>query len=261
MFAPDKVGKTNSWMSILQRTTVNFWVGDSDRAFWDNLPEFDGIDTNRVHLYDSLYSWEDWIRFGEDALEGSKPDDWVVIDRADMLREAAQAYWTEEVEGSEVGDWYLKTEKELKEVNERRRARGRSELGIQTEINWQFVNNLYYNYLMKLHLRLRDQHMFICSSANQIITEGGWAEKDQRVLAKFGDVGMKPGGGKGLPAIPSTILFLNMYAGNRELTTIGDRGRERKFKLDKKKYVDFVVSYLMPVAGWKIVEDNEGEEE
>lgn len=115
VFGGPGTGKSYQALKIAQFVApVRVHVIDSEGAYPRLLrTEFPGLEN--VVLY-PVSSWPEWRQAMETVISEAQEGEWVVVDRADMAWEAVQEFYTEEVFGDEVGDWFLQARKEFQQL-------------------------------------------------------------------------------------------------------------------------------------------------
>ncbi len=182
------------------------------------------------------YEWVEYMDALKRSVLAITNDDWLVIDLANPAWDAVQDFYVDLIFKQDSADFYLAA-----------RETGKKGAPLDGDKDWSNINRLYREFSQPL-LRLRG-HLFLCTGVKAVQTEGGRIDpKDVRVT--FGPHGVKPEGQKQLPHMAHTILLLKEFTpGVWQTTTVKDRERER---LTGATVSDFVMQYLVPVAGWKL---------
>lgn len=108
-------GKSYQFLKIAQFVAPSrCYVLDTDDAY-PRMLETDFRDLENVEVY-PVFEWDDWKATITDVLARAKPGDWICIDRADVLWEAAQDYFIQQVFGEDTGDFFLRARKELEQT-------------------------------------------------------------------------------------------------------------------------------------------------
>ena len=231
-------GKTNAYMTIakwLDQTGApgQMYVIDCDyKAALDpnaTLPN--------VHIYDELEHWVDYKETAKKCREQGVrgQGDWLVVDMADKVWNAAQAGYTEMTFGMEVDDFYIAWRKED--------TKGGNPFNADWGKDWQAINRLYDGFMYNVTR----------FPGNVVITTGIEAirddEKDKDIIKLFGKWGVRPAGQKRLGHLAADTLLLSNTNSGYKYTCIRPTGRE-EFK--NEPLTDFVMDYLVKRAGWTL---------
>lgn len=234
-------GKSYQFLKVAKFVApARCYVLDTDGSYPRMLEtEFKGL--NNVEVY-SVFEREEWKRAIEDVLSKAGSGDWVCVDRADVLWDETQDFYTREVFGEDIGDYFLRARAEYE------RARGKSKEGFVALDGWKdwgVINRIYrqlWNELIKPNAPF---HLYVAATAELL-----GKKEEPETVETFGWIGYKPGGQKHLPYGVHTVLFFDCpNKGEWRVTTVKDRGRRY---LDKQKLVDLAYQYLVGVAGWKV---------
>lgn len=242
-------GKTYNWFTIANDTPddVKFYVIDTDQTV---LPYVESDEFG--HLADRIeveepWEWPDYIEFlkraGKEAktrarkhwTKGRRSDDWLIIDMASEAWDAVQTYYSDQVFGEDIGDFWLEYRKQA-EAGE-----SGSMSAFDGNTDWQAIKKLYKQF--KKHVTRFPGHVYLATG------EKKYAEHLENEATKrdFGGKqakGFKPEGEKTLGHMTRTVLRAHNY----RYTTIKDRQREPQ---QGRKVESFAKDYLMRVAGWK----------
>lgn len=230
------VGKSHQFLKIARFVApAKCYVLDSDDSY-PRLLETEFADLTNVTVY-PVFEWEDWREAIKDALSKAAPGDWICVDRADVLWEAVQDYFTREVFGTDIGDFFLRARKELE------KSKDKSLTPLDGWRDWGVINRLYKQVWNKLIMPNMPAHLYVATAPSQI------EKQDEEDIQKtFSFLGVKPAGQKHLPHGVHTILYLDHVKDGWRVTTVKDRGRKH---LDKQKLIDLAYQYLVSIAGWK----------
>ena len=203
-------------------------------------------------------AWEDWLEAAERFAAKIGPDDWLVIDRIDLAWAAAQDYYVRRVFGVDSAEFFLQFAADL-EANPRfskdgnRITEGSPLAGAHGQ-RWdhikrtyaQFVSNaLFPRTTVKERTWGHPGHVLACAGEKDVNRE----KDDAQTVSAYGGFGKKPAGEKNLPSQFHSVLWLSGVPGDWRYST----GRER----EGREYVrgagmgDFVLTYLVGVAGWE----------
>jgi len=242
MFAGEKVGKTTALLEIATRIDGRVFMMDSDDTFDASVGDFPELEQHldRFTIY-RPDDWEDYRRYGNEAVIKAQEGDWISVDRVDPGRQHVTDHFIEQIYGQNAASWVVETLRDKRDEGKKG--------SINTEIPWSNINSAWYSWVNYLH-RKSKAHIFWACNAKKLIKEGMFAD-DSRLIDLYSEVGHKPGGGNDLGYIPHTILYMNKGPdGTRYLTTIGDRGRKNSF-LNAEEMGSFFNTYMIPVAGWR----------
>jgi hypothetical protein len=265
-------GKTRVWLSIAKKyeqlkSIGVFYVQDTDMAVrrmvgeadflllqpvtqflipeaqanpnapvkWVPDPSLPVVDKPRLVVYEP-YEWPEYVSAMQASARVATNDDWLVVDLANPAWDAVQDEYIDHVFKKDSVDFYL----EARIANKKGGA-------LDGEKDWQHINRMYREWSKHL-LRFRG-HIFLCTGVKAVTSDGNRADpKDVRIT--FGGIGLKPEGQKHLWHTAHTIVHLvEFMPGQWQMSTPKDRERE---KLVGKPLKDFVMDYLVPVAGWKL---------
>lgn len=239
-------GKSTAWLAIAEwiaktNAESRLWVVDTDMA-WEAMRPDDGhLDSIVEHF--PIYEYEDYRPAVHKIRENASKDDWYVLDRGDVLWDSAQEGWSAAVEGKDIDEFFLL-----------HRSQGTSPGGDYGS-NWVQIKRMYRAMGIDLITRFRG-HVLVCCAAEQVREKKGQFGDDADVFAKYQSVGMKPAGEKKLAHLFHTELFLVESPSGYRMSTMKERkpfaGEGRGAVKGKPVSPDFVMSYLIGVAGWKL---------
>lgn len=269
MIAPSKIrerilligtfgtGKSEAWYKIAEwhrksKPTARFFIGDSDRFSADRILEEYGDGTEikmgglvfrqygNCYVYD-LDEWDSFMAFVKFASENALPDDWTIVDMIGAAWTRVQDSYTDMVYGKDIVEFYV--EKKRKNVTEG--GKPAHAMADAYGSNWQVINKMYGAFTQLL-LRNRG-HVLACTPAEKI------GEKEEGdVVREYGKFGYKPVGQKHMGHLFHTVLLLQQGQKGWSFSTLRDRKREGK---TAQPLSDFVLNYLVGVAGWKLGEE------
>jgi hypothetical protein len=233
-------GKSEAWCAIAKwlaqgKSENVLHVLDTDQAV-DRLVEGQPYEA-KVQPYD-LFEWDDYINSIEKATKAAHPNrsDWLVLDMADKAWEKVQDHYIEKAFGRSADEHFLQW---------KTAGNSGSPLAGEYGANWQVINKLYANFMGKL--TRFPGHVLACTPVDSINAK---EEKSKEVLDTYGRFGAKPRGQKALGHQFHTLLLTQQKSkGEWVYTTVKDRKRA---ELAGEKVADFVTSYLVKVAGWKL---------
>jgi hypothetical protein len=199
------------------------------------------IDCGDNVVIHQVEEWDDYLKVVKEIREVSRSQDWLVVDRLDEVWEKAQAGYSEKVFGKEIDEWFIEYKRDHGE--------GHAFSG-EYGTNWGIIKRMHAAFTTEV-LRFKG-NVLVTTTAEPVVepNRDGKGGDDKDVRAEFGKFGVRPGGEKRNGFKFHTILLLaEARQGSWIYTTIRDRSREQQ---KGKKMTDFVVSYLVGVAGWKL---------
>jgi hypothetical protein len=235
-------GKSKSWNDIAQwarkgDAPYQFYVLDTDKACERMEEEFDSY--HNV-IWEDVWDWPEFIGSIDKFTNKASRDDWLIIDMVDKAWEKVQDYFVEQVHGTGAAKWFLDFKKEGGSAHPLAGGYG---------INWTIINKQYADFVGKF-LRWPG-HILCATPADTVQKPTNTSSGDSsEILANYGRYGVKPRGQKHLGHLFHTVLWTHQAGEEWKLTTIKDRGGRKG--LGSVKWSDFVGTYLVPVAGWKL---------
>lgn len=236
-------GKSHAWLSIAQLaqatgSPAKFYVLDTDFATERMLETaFDNL--NNIELTIAA-SWQKCEEFAKLVTKPGliKPrQDWIVVDMIDITWSLVQSYFTDEVFGEDIGQYFL----------EARKAMGDSKKGGLSALNgwtdWQVINKLYQSFINRVFFEPQ-AHLYLTAKADAIDA----AKDSPEIISTYGAFGIKPSGQKAVGnQVQTVMLFKTPKFGDWRISTIKDRGRAY-FTGDS--LTNFATQYLVDKAGW-----------
>ncbi|MEM3646835.1 MAG: AAA family ATPase [Thermofilum sp.] len=231
-------GKSYQFLKIAQFVyPQRCYVLDTDGSYERLMEtEFSGLDNVVIYL---VFDRDEWANAVEEVLANASNDDWVCIDRADVLWDATQDYYIQEVFGEDMADFFLRARKEMVENKDKKFV------PLDGWKDWGVINKVYRSLWNRLTRPDVPFHLYVATSAVEVESND-----DKLIKRTFNFLGVKPGGQKALAHGVHTVLYLD-YVGKGDgwrVTTAKDRGRKY---LDHQKLVSLPHQYLMAVAGWR----------
>jgi hypothetical protein len=235
-------GKTHSWATIakfyrLTETSGTFYVisceHDTVARLRDGYPPSDtdpGFDANVV--FEDVHNWGELVALTDKYLPQVTADDWLVIEGVDKPWTYIQSLW-HQTKGT---------------IEDSADPFALQEAG---EVDWVRVNAVYRNWLVPI---LRSSgNLFACAPQEAVRVPTGkpkeWADSKQ-VVEMFARFGYRPAGQKDLGFQFHTVLLMNNPRhGSYTVTSVDDHTRTL---LEDAPIGDFVLNYLVPVAGWEL---------
>ncbi len=269
LYGPLGTGKTSSYLKIAQwlqqtKSPNQVYVIDTDFALkrmlsknekyrnltnlhyyectkWDivddNNKEKNGRDKRRNKDGATGYV----VPTTEKILSVIQPNDWFVVDFSDATWSMVQAWFTNKVYGKDIDDHFLlmrmEIQKTLKDGQKPKQSAAFSGRG-----DWPIINKIYFAWRDRILL----QHDFnVVLTAKETDIEDDDKTKTKKLFRRFG---VKPSGQKDMAHMMHTVLYTDKDDGHI-ITTVKDR---ENVYLDQEPISDFVLGYLVKVAGWKL---------
>lgn len=240
-YGPEGAGKTYAAFCVMDKTPGKAWYLDSDQTV---MPYLDG--ERFSHLQDKMefaepFDLGEGLEFVEKARQNGGQDDWLVIDRADWVWDAAQEEFSDKVFGTDIDEHMLTYRQSWENQKDKNKA-GNPFDGFT---DWTVIKKRHQRF-MKNVLRFPGHVMMI--AAEKKIIEG---MEDGNTVRAYGGEGYKPAGEKNNGHLVRSVLRLQ---GNNAKTwrvrTVKDREREQ---LDGVMLGDFALDYLVAVGGWQML--------
>jgi hypothetical protein len=239
-------GKSTIWLAIAEwifktGAEAKVWAVDTDMAWEAMRPEDGHLDPIVQHF--PIYEYEDYRPAIHKIRENASRDDWFVLDRGDVLWDQAQEGWSAAVEGKDIDEFFL--------IHQQRGTAPGGDYGS----NWVQIKRMYQGMGVALVTRFRG-HVLVCCAAEPVREKKGQFGDDADVYAKYQSVGMKPAGEKKLSHLFHTELFMVESPSGYRMSTMKERkpfgGDGRQTLKGRMVTPDFVMSYLIGTAGWKL---------
>lgn len=215
------------------------YVIDTDMAAWHICPDISEECVREV---------QDWPEYME-AIEHFRPlatrDDWLVIDRIDPAYKAAQKQYVQQTFGKDFADFFQQWK-----MDSSGEAKG-NPLADGYGSNWQVINAMYDSFMLENVLRWPG-HVIACAAAEPIKMpdKNGQNGDPQMIIDAFGRFGVKPAGQKMLGFQFTTVMKMTPKRdGTYTMTAMKQINRPPVLDV---KVDDFVMDYLVQVAGWKL---------
>jgi hypothetical protein len=240
-------GKSSAWLSLASwaedtDTALTIHLGDTDHAY-DAVADIPEISSHVSCTDLDVNEYPQWLEWAKETRVKVSRDDWVVVDMIDKAWLGAQThFWYQMSNGDPLADVYLRNQKAIDSKGEDGEYMGGSH-----GANWGIINKYYGAFFQQVVSM--PCHVMCIAPAAQIRDDSKPEEKNQW------KIGWKPQGQKDLPHGFHTVLFAAetadrgwVYTSIRERGPIGRVGRRM---LKGERVEDFVVTYLMGVAGWR----------
>lgn len=186
----------------------------------------------------------------EDYKVPIKDQDWVVVDKGNAAWDTVQRYFTTEVFGEDMGDYFLQMRKEIQKRGGKDRF-GKVATSVAPEAfdgwkDWSVMNKLYFDWIYPIVYRI-PCNVYVATDVERLDR----GEKDTEILTLFGDLGVRPSGQKKLGGQMHSIFLLIPGEDKWFITTAKDRAGRPYFK--KVPLVSLYRQYLQAKAGWPVV--------
>lgn len=238
-------GKSSIWLNIarwMENTNAQGKVRVIDTDFaWEAYRPTDGSLDNRIVVADA-WDWKDFTPAAQRLTRAKdiSPDDWLVVDLVDKVWSKAQQGFFEYLTDRPFDEFLADAQKN--NVN----------VGGEWGSNWGVINKMYSGFMDNI-MRWRG-HVLCCAPEAEVRQpdRAGKGGDSEQIRNLFGRVGVKPQGQKDLPHIFHTVLLMQAAGSvaSPEWRMLSVKDRERAL-LKGEKVDQFVLSYLMKVAGWK----------
>lgn len=166
-------------------------------------------------------------------------DDILYVDRIEAAWSAVEDDWTGRVFGRSSAQVFLEYHQE------HRGEKGGSPLADAYGSKWSSIKKVYREWWMKV--RRWPGHIIVCGDSTPLKREGNSAD-DAVTIQTFNRFGVRPAGEKNMWKEMHSILLMGNTAQGWVITTMRDRNRR---ELVAVPHTDFVMNYLVPVAGWR----------
>lgn len=227
-------GKTYAWFQWARALKGNVYVIDTDQTVIPYLESEEFAEVGDRIEYEEPVEWPEYIEAAKKFRKAMGPDDLFVLDMASEPWTAVQQYFSDQVYGKDLGDYWLDHMRDLAKDG----GKG-SKNPFDGVTDWQAIKKMYRHF-MALVVRMPG-HVYLATGEKAVVSHLDGAEV-QRQYAKSN--GFKPEGEKTLGHTAHTVLRFN----NQRITTVKDRQRE---DLKGVQFTDFSRDYLIKVAGWR----------
>jgi hypothetical protein len=262
-YGPAGTGKTTNLLNIakfahLTKADMRFHIMDSDFAMdrmitgypelpfgiW-NDPNFPITADTILNIY-PVFMWREYTAALDYIQRVARPQDWVAVDFISNAWSAVQDNFVEEVFHQDVGQYFLKVRKTLKDD-------AKSLGALEGWVDWQVINPMYKSWANKLLFRGR--YNLYCTAKSDNLSNDKKPTEDAQTRSLFLKYGVKPVGQKDLPFQFHTVLL----SGRRDVpgqpvqrTISAVKDRERP-ECEGLVVQNFTTDYLVNVAGWALV--------
>lgn len=241
LYGPAGSGKSDAAYSFAKRIVEadgTAFIIDNDFSYarqmeLDPPSAFENVSLKETYPDD----WVATIDGIENACEKGSRNDVLIIDSMTPTWQACQEWYTEQVFGSSMDEFFLNARKEMK---------GNRVEGFDGWKDWSVINKVYGR-IYRLISRFPG-HVILTAELDQM-----QGTEDQEMVGLFGPYRTKPRGQKRLPHTVNTIVLLKKdRAGSFKMTVVKDRGREREDKVEDETFDDFFRDYMIATAGWRL---------
>ncbi len=241
-------GKTRAWLTIADlyvktKTPGKFYLIDTDDTYWASVEEFPKVMESNIVEAKFVYDFPSYQQAAKEFASKATPDDWIICDLFDKGWEEVQNYYSEQVFGSDKGDFFLTKRKEMEQARKNKNFQP-----FEGWVDWTVIKPLHAEWANNVIFR-HPAHVFLAAGMKPVSRKND--TKD--TIEIFGHIGAKPGGEKGLAAhgVNTVIMFTQTKTGEGwSLDTAKDRGGRQA--LLKAPVRSFAMDYLVKVAGWKL---------
>jgi hypothetical protein len=230
-------GKTEGWMRLALRfKAAQFYVIDTQLSAERSLQAYPSV--QNVTIYPAV-DWLEYRAAQKEIEKLSQPNDWAVLDMADMSWPAVQREYVDGMFDKELGDYWLEARRKLTES----KAAKKGFPVLDGWKDWSVINKMYDDFMFSLVYRVK-ANLYMTAMATPVSEDD---EKEIREL--YGPYGLKPAGQKALGHQPDTVLLLAHSERDRwTYTTIKDRGG-RKY-VERAPLINFALQYGV-IASWR----------
>lgn len=240
VYGNEGTGKTRAWLDIAalsQRSGSDamFYAIDSEVAAIPRMLSGETFrDLTNVH-HEPVSDYPEMFQAIRALADKVRPNDWLILDRADAMWEMAQDHYVDLRYGRTMGEqwlsWVTTTGGDTR--------KGRL---LEGDTDWGTINKLYRDLTTPV-VRLQG-HLFMTAPARKV------GERDEQGIRDvYGRFGFRPEGQRHLGHLSHTTLLLNK-TGQEEWRITSVKDRERKL-LEGEVVQRFSTAYLIKVAGWR----------
>lgn len=246
-------GKSTTWIKWSERMERTF-VLDTDFATERMLAgDYEGevkIGDVEWTKYGPVHvliprEWEDYRAFGKFTKRHTTKQDLIVVDMTDKPWDVVKQDVVERVFKVEIDELYLD-----KKITAHEAGKMSSPLADAHGNLWDVINKRYKTFQDDVFYMSRG-HILGCSPVSAVDRE----RDSDETLGFPSKWGVKPTGQKNIGHVWHTVLLLSDTKDGHKMTTLKERSikgvPDREFKV-AEVYEDFVLDYLVLVAGWKM---------
>lgn len=269
IYGNGKVGKSFCWLDIAEwmyrkKPAVNhpvMYLIDIDRT-WDKAYDngYAELEKGGFVIPYQPSDFPSMMDVSREVRVKASHGDWIVIDMVEYPWEKAQHYYIQSVMGDEPENYFLEMRKEVKKAEADDKGH-KAQFGGHEGMDWIFITKVYKQFEIPLTMESRAHVMSVTGEKQLNVNRG--ATVDQIKQTKHAGK-MWPAGQKGILHRHDTIMRMTRRAnGQRQLTMIGDRNRERIWEEkmgsrtlniddDPAHKRAFAKRYLKDIAGWRV---------
>ena len=259
VFGSFKTGKSFLWLDLANtywksgNLEPTFYVIDTDFGVGKMLDEgYQHLeDDGMLKVYNPM-DFTELMEASRDIYKKAKRGDWIVIDMINYPWEEAQTFYTNNVFGDNMENYFVQMRKEVvaKDGHDKRSYGG------YEGTDWGFITKIYKQFEFPLTMKSL-ANVFGVTEERKL--DGGRGDSPDKLKQFKAAGGMAPVGQKGIGHRFDTIARMTRRTnGQRQLTIVGDKGREESYwakqdntiiNIDEPPRV-FARRYLVDVAGW-----------
>lgn len=245
-------GKTRAWLTIADlyvktNSPGKFYVIDTDDTYYASVEEFPAVYDSGIVEAEVVYDFPSYRKAADMFKEKATPDDWIICDMFDKGWEEVQNYYSEQVFGSDKGDFFLSMRKEMEES----KKKAKNFQPFEGWTDWTVIKPLHAEWANNVLFRHK-AHVFLTAGVKPVSRSGGMKDSKD-IIEAFGHIGAKPAGEKGLAAhgVNTVLMFSQAKTGEEWVVdTAKDRGG-RKIMV-REPIGNWAMNYLVGVAKWKL---------
>jgi hypothetical protein len=245
VYGREGCGKSVQVFSIARHTRGSrFFVIDNDDApsymlgletiFEDLDPRFTVTEIDRA-------DWQRHLEVLERYVADGTEDDWLVVDSATPMWDAAQEDYTAQVFGKDMADFFL--DARMKLADNRTGKKGDKLETFDGWKDWTVIKAQYRRF--QSLVRQWPGHVYLTCETKSV---GDMDDKTGKKV--YGPMGAKPAGQKEIGHTTRTILLFERSGNEWTMSTVKDRYRDI---LEDEAIGDFALDYLRDVGGWREV--------
>lgn len=246
------IDNDNAWDRMLEgQTLAGETVGVREEWRWNGKKWVEDARYAKPGGNIVVYHADGWVANTsaiEQVVGEAGPDDWCCIDSGTALWADVQAWFTEQVFGSSMEDYFMQVRMEKERANADDKALG----ALDGWVDWPVINAQYKGKVMKF-LVTPPCHLLVTAEQDDVSSGKvkGRAIEDKETTALYGGQQVKPRGQKRIGHNVQTVIRLARRAGDKyTATTVKDRGGREKLDGDDITGVGFSIWYLENVGGW-----------
>lgn len=246
-------GKSSTYLDVAawlsqsdEPNKPTLYIGDTDYA-WDVMSGGEYDDIASVTPLD-IDSYPKWIEWAKSIKLIAQPDDWLIVDLADTAWTAAQSYYWEQMGvGQTLADVYRMNQQDMGN-----KAKDAFHMAGAHGANWGIINKYFLEFFITA--LNAPCHVLMIAQAKEV------REEDKAEVKNQYKVGWRPGGptGEKTEMFPyfNSVLFTSKRTEDKWVyTTVREKGPLRqpgRQYLKGAEVSGFVMTYLVPVAGWSL---------